>query len=320
MAERGVKNLVLLSRSGPKTKEAEDLIRELKELGVNCVVPACDITNRNMLYKTLQDLDISPIRGCIQSSMVLQSALFSDMTHDDWVDVTACKVAGSWNLHELLPNDLDFFILLSSVQAVFGARTQANYNAASTYMDGLAHHRNTYHGVDTNDYHALLDYYCNPALTFSTPGDAQVTIGMKLLHVDPELDPLGTIWGRNPMFKALRRLKEMDSSNGRASNGGNRNVASLLAAAQTTEEAIEVVLKALTTRLSSTIAGMDPEEMDQAKSIQSYGVDSLQTMELRSWFLRFFRADLPTFSILGSPSLTALAITIVERSTICAKK
>ncbi|KAF3287276.1 hypothetical protein TWF970_007006 [Orbilia oligospora] len=356
MAERGVKTLVLLSRSGPKTKEAEDLIRELKELGVNCVAPACDITNRNMLYKTLQDLDIPPIRGCIQSSMVLQSALFSDMTHDDWVDVTACKVAGSWNLHELLPNDLDFFILLSSVQAVFGARTQANYNAANTYMDGLAHHRvskglkavsimldlmttdgylaeadhrderelllaqNTYHGVDTNDYHALLDYYCNPALTFSTLEDAQVTIGMKLLHVDPELDPLGTIWGRNPMFKALRRLKEMDSSNGRALNGGNRDVASLLAAAQTTEEAIEVVLKALTTRLSSTIAGMDPEEMDQTKSIQSYGVDSLQTMELRSWFLRLFRADLPTFSILGSPSLTALAITIVERSTICAKK
>ncbi|KAF3202887.1 hypothetical protein TWF192_008438 [Orbilia oligospora] len=233
--------------------------------------------------------------------MVLQSVLFSDMTHDDWVDVTPCKIAGSWNLHELLPNDLDFFILLSLVQAVFGARTKPIYNVDNTYMDGLAHHRvskglkavsimlglmttdgylagadhrderefllaqNTYHGFDTNDYHALLDYYCNPALVFSTPGDAQVTIG--------------TIQGGNPMFKALRRLKGMDSSNGRASNGGSRDVTSLLAAAQTIEEAIEVVLKALTTRLSSTIAGMDPEEMDQTKSIQSYGVDSLQRME-----------------------------------------
>ncbi|KAF3199954.1 hypothetical protein TWF106_003531 [Orbilia oligospora] len=165
---------------------------------------------------------ISPTGGCIQSSMVLQSVLFSDMTHDDWADVTPCKIAGSWNLHELLPNDLDFFILLSSVQAVFGARTKPIYNADNTYMDGLAHHRvskglkavsimlglmttdgylagadhrderefllaqNTYHGVDTNDYHALLDYYCNPALVFSTPGDAQVTIGRKLLHVDPD--------------------------------------------------------------------------------------------------------------------------------------
>ncbi|KAK6495993.1 hypothetical protein TWF481_002022 [Arthrobotrys musiformis] len=356
MAERGAKNLVLLSRSGPKTEEAKDLVRELRAMGVNCVAPACDITNRNMLYKTLQSLDIPPIKGCIQSSMVLRSALFSDMTHDEWTDVTACKVAGSWNLHDLLPNNLDFFILLSSVQAVFGARTQANYNAANTYMDGLAHHRvskglkavsimlglmttdgylaeadhrderelllaqNTYHGVDTEDYHALLDYYCNPELAISTPGDAQVTIGMKLLHEDPELDPLGTIWGRNPMFKALRRLTESDSLNGKTVGGGKRDVASLLAAAQSTEEATEIILKALTTRLSSTIAGMDPEEMDQTKSIQSYGVDSLQTMELRSWFLRFFRADLPTFSILGAPSLTALSSTIAERSTLRSRK
>ncbi|RVD90440.1 uncharacterized protein DFL_001405 [Arthrobotrys flagrans] len=276
------------------------------------------------------------------------------MTSDEWADVTACKVAGSWNLHDPLPNNLDLFILLSSVQAVFGARTQANYNAANTYMDGLAHQRvsrglkavsimlglmtadgylaeadyrderelllaqNTHHGVDTSDYHALLDYYCNRRLASSTPSDAQVTIGMKLLHVDPELDPLGTIWGRNPMLKALRQHTEANSSNGKTS--GKRDVGSLLAAAQTTEEATEIVLKVLTARLSSTTAGMSPEEMDHTKSIQSYSVDFLQTVELRSWFLRFFKADLPTFSILGAPSLTALATTIVERSTIRAKK
>ncbi|KAK6539088.1 hypothetical protein TWF694_010628 [Orbilia ellipsospora] len=354
MAIRGVKHLILLSRSGPRTENAKKFIEELEGMGVKCIAPACDISNRSLLQKTLGSLDIPPIKGCIQSSMVLRSALFADMKHSEWAEATEAKVAGSWNLHELLPKDLDFFILLSSVQAVFGARTQSNYNAANTYMDGLALHRvsrglkavsvmlgvvttdgylaeaehqdernlllaqNTYHGVETPDFHAMLDYYCDSSMPMLPVEEAQVTFGMKLLYEDPDLDPLGTIWGRNPMFQALRRLTEAESPKG-SKDSGKKDLASLMVAANTAEDAAQVVMSALTTRLSSTIAGMDPEEMDRSKPIQAYGVDSLQTMELRSWFLRYFKADLPTFSILGAPSLTALANSIVEKSALRAK-
>ncbi|KAF3903982.1 hypothetical protein AA313_de0201300 [Arthrobotrys entomopaga] len=354
MADRGAKHLILLSRSGPRTESAEAFVEDLKGMGVNCLTPACDISNRSLLQKTLQSLHVPPIKGCIQSSMVLRSTLFADMKHPEWTEATEAKVAGSWNLHELLPKDLDFFILLSSVQAVFGARTQANYNAANTYMDGLALHRvsrglkavsvmlgvvttdgylaeaehqderdlllaqNTYHGVETPDFHAMLDYYCDSRMPLLSVEEAQVTFGMKLLYENPDLDPLGTIWGRNPMFQALRRLTEADGSKV-SKDSGKKDLASLMAAANTIEDAAKVVMSALTTRLSSTIAGMDPEDMDQSKPIQAYGVDSLQTMELRSWFLRYFKADLPTFSILGAPSLTALANSIVEKSTLRTK-
>ncbi|EPS35452.1 hypothetical protein H072_11126 [Dactylellina haptotyla CBS 200.50] len=354
MAERGAKHLVLLSRSGARAEDAKAFVKELQDMGVNCLAPACDISNKDTLKETLDSLQIPPIRGCLQSSMVLRSALFADMKHSEWKEATKAKVAGSWNLHELLPRNLDFFILLSSVQAVFGARTQSNYNAANTYMDGLALHRvskglkavsvmlgvvttdgylaeaehqderdlllaqNTYHGVETPDFHALLDYYCDASMPLLPVEEAQVTLGMMLLYEDPDLDPLGTIWGRNPMFRALRRLKGTDRSTD-SKDSGKKDIASLIAAAKTSEEAAEAVMVALTTRLASTIAGMDPEEMDQSKPIQAYGVDSLQTMELRSWFLRYFKADLPTFSILGAPSLTALANSIVEKSTLRAK-
>lgn len=51
------------------------------------------------------------------------------------------KVVGTWNLHSLLPLDLDFFIMLSSVSGIVGNRGQANYNAGNTFQDELARFR-----------------------------------------------------------------------------------------------------------------------------------------------------------------------------------
>ena len=53
----------------------------------------------------------------------------------------APKVQGSWNLHDLLPRGMDFFICLSSVSGVVGGGGQANYAAANTYMDALVRYR-----------------------------------------------------------------------------------------------------------------------------------------------------------------------------------
>ena len=49
------------------------------------------------------------------------------MTLDDWRIALAPKLDGSRNLHELLPSELDFFIMLSSVVGIHGSAGQANY-------------------------------------------------------------------------------------------------------------------------------------------------------------------------------------------------
>ncbi|EPS42294.1 hypothetical protein H072_3762 [Dactylellina haptotyla CBS 200.50] len=348
MAERGAKNLVLLSRSGPRTESAKLLISQLMAMGVNCITPRCDISDRESVDQTLKSLAavIPPIKGCIQTSMVLRSTLFAEMTHKEWTEAIASKVAGTWNLHELLPINLDFFLLLSSVQGLIGSRTQGNYAAANTYLDALARHRvaqglkavslqlgvmdtdgylaehedekqlllgqNTYLPIQRPDFHALLERYCDPKLQLEA-GEANLAVGLRLLYVDPDFDPLGTSWGRDPMFQGLRRLTEANDVS-KVSTG--KDIQLRIRNARSPQEAIDIVMAALMERLASTIAGMDPEDMDPSKGVQAYGVDSLQTMELRSWFLKYFRSDVPTFEILGSPSLTALALVIVERSVL----
>ena len=72
---------------------------------------------------------------------MLQDAIFDNMTYEDWVTATRPKMQGSWNLHESMPKDLDFFIFLSSSAGAIGARGQANYNSGNGFQDALAHHR-----------------------------------------------------------------------------------------------------------------------------------------------------------------------------------
>lgn len=63
------------------------------------------------------------------------------MTYTKWAKAFHPKAIGSWNLHNSLPDTLDFLIFLSSSAGVLGNRGQANYAAGNTFQDALAHHR-----------------------------------------------------------------------------------------------------------------------------------------------------------------------------------
>ncbi|KAK6350952.1 hypothetical protein TWF718_004132 [Orbilia javanica] len=44
------------------------------------------------------------------------------MSYTEWSKWIASRVSGSWNLHSILPKELDFFVLLSSLDGVIGTQ------------------------------------------------------------------------------------------------------------------------------------------------------------------------------------------------------
>ncbi len=78
------------------------------------------------------------IKGCMNSAMVLQDAIFENMTFEQWQSTIRSKVLTSWNLHRVLSHRLDFFILLSSLAGVIGQPSSANYTAGCAFQDALA--------------------------------------------------------------------------------------------------------------------------------------------------------------------------------------
>ncbi len=73
LVQRGARYLILLSRSGPRTPEAHELLSELAREGVHVETPACDVTSRTTLRSVLASCSdrMPPVKGCIQASMVM---------------------------------------------------------------------------------------------------------------------------------------------------------------------------------------------------------------------------------------------------------
>ncbi|KAB8276274.1 hypothetical protein BDV30DRAFT_246578 [Aspergillus minisclerotigenes] len=176
------------------------------------IIPAMDI--ETAFYK----LNISDSIGKhiveLSEGVTIDDNLFGNMSHDDWTQSTQSKVAGSWNLHQLLPEGMDFFILISSINGILGGMAQANYAAGNTFEDALARYRigigekaiaidlglmvseglvaenksllaslrSMGHLMDISqdDLMSLLDYYCNPNLPLLSHDEAQVLVGIEL--------------------------------------------------------------------------------------------------------------------------------------------
>ena len=59
-----------------------------------------------------------------------------------FLPVMVPKITGTWNLHQsTLQEDLDFFVIFSSIGAVHPQPGMGSYAAANAFLDGFAHYR-----------------------------------------------------------------------------------------------------------------------------------------------------------------------------------
>jgi acyl transferase domain-containing protein/NADPH:quinone reductase-like Zn-dependent oxidoreductase/acyl carrier protein len=140
LAERGARHLVLTGRETPSAG-SEDALRAMEIDGVQVRVAQADVSDAGTMKQLLEDVrkTMPPLLGVIHSAGALDDGVLLHQTWDRFKTVFAPKVTGSLILHRLTSSDaLDFFVLFSSVAAVFGSPGQGNYVAANMFMDTLA--------------------------------------------------------------------------------------------------------------------------------------------------------------------------------------
>lgn len=144
LARQGARHIVLTSRN-PGVDES--LTRVHAANGVRIEAFANDVTNEASLRELIAELrrpgsSWPPIAGVANGAMVLHDVALQNMTHEQMIKVLRPKVEGTRILDDIFRDDqLEFFILFSSISCVFGREGQSNYDAANMYLVGLAAQR-----------------------------------------------------------------------------------------------------------------------------------------------------------------------------------
>lgn len=143
MVTHGARHLIFLSRSAGTSENDMTFIRELEARGCAVQAWAGDVVDSATVKNAIQQAPV-PIAGVMQMAMVLCDVGILDMSLDNYHTALRPKVDGTWNIHNALPNeDLDFFVMLSSVCGQMGYYGQANYAAANTFLDTFAQYRHS---------------------------------------------------------------------------------------------------------------------------------------------------------------------------------
>ncbi|QCX82548.1 Erythronolide synthase, modules 3 and 4 (plasmid) [Streptomyces sp. YIM 121038] len=143
VASHGIRHLVLASRRGHDAPGATKLACELRELGAQVNVVACDAAVRADLAAVLAAIPAAhPLTAVVHAAGVLKDGVITALTPQHMNAVARPKIDAALHLHELTRNhELSAFILVSSAAGTLGLAGQANYAAANAFLDALAHHR-----------------------------------------------------------------------------------------------------------------------------------------------------------------------------------
>ncbi|WP_370500352.1 SDR family NAD(P)-dependent oxidoreductase [Mycolicibacterium sp. jd] len=144
LAQLGAGDLVLTSRRAPDA-DARRAIEEITERYKCRVHTFCaDVGDESQVAELLARIraELPPLAGVAHLAGVLDDALLSQQSLERFRTTLAPKAFGACHLDRLTAgDDLDFFIMSSSVSSLFGSPGQANYATANALLDGLTAHR-----------------------------------------------------------------------------------------------------------------------------------------------------------------------------------
>ncbi|WP_324783473.1 type I polyketide synthase [Streptomyces sp. H51] len=336
MVEQGARHLVLLGRRG----EHEALLPELEALrakGASVHALRADIADRARLSKVLDWVrqNLPPLAGVINSAVVLDDRIVTQLDGESLNATSAPRIDGTRNLDELTADDpIDFFVLFSSAASLMGSPGQANYSAASAFMDAIAWNRRLRGrpaltvnwgrwdqiGIAARDT-ASSERFASRGLAAMSPDVAFNALGRLIGEWTPQAAVMSLDleqWtkffpsrARSSVFRQFaaaggsaagaadaKDVAEENAGSGRLDRG---------AVLQADSRGREELLTAYCQEQIASVLGLTMDRVDDAVSIRRLGVDSLMSVELRARITSDLAVSVPVAKILQGPSPRKLA-------------
>jgi acyl transferase domain-containing protein/acyl carrier protein len=342
LAEQGARHLVVMGRGSP-SESAQQTLDALRAGGTEVVVARGDVTEAEQVAAVLESISASmpPLRGVVHAAGTVHDAILARLDEGQLRDVMAPKVEGAWNLHTLTRDaELDFFVLFSSAASLLGSPGAANYGAANAFLDALAWHRRAEGrpalSVNWGPW-AGLGFFTSELQRHFTDRGVEAMPAAECLHALSYLLSQTTTqaavadidWARwcsrlgpgvtNSMLAnfyaapgdgkiGVSPTKSPADDN--APRPGNSFDETLRGAGV---EERRHLLESYLAELTASKLGLAPSSLDVAAPLNSLGVDSLITLELRIQIERDLGVVVPVARLLDGPSVTSLSGWLAER-------
>jgi acyl carrier protein len=263
------------------------------------------------------------------------------MSHEDYQQVLRPKVRGASNMHKALEAagiQLDYFVVLSSAAGILGSRGQGAYAAANTFLDSLMQCRVSqglpgtaldltavtgagYLAEHESRQQEIIRNFGNETvsedevlalLSAAVCGGCgpQCLTGMKL-HLGS-----GGQWPYYANDARFVHLKAACLAAAEKEGLVRKQVVSpgaAFRAAKSEEEAASIAAQGVVEKLSEVLT-IAVEDVDVARNITSFGLDSLTAIELRNWIAKELRVNLQILELLSSGTINDLAALIVQKT------
>jgi acyl carrier protein len=294
----------------------------MENRGCKVLPVKCDVSNEQDVIKALKQIrEVAPIAGVIHSAGVLSDAMVLNQTVDSFKAVFAPKAQGAWNLHQAtLADDLDHFVLFSSIAGELGSPGQSNHAAANTFLDGLSAYRKglglpalSINWGPWDEIGAAIRHEASRHAYAEAFGLIPPAIGMQkfaelwhegehsrigVMSFDPSRLPLEA--RQKPLFDLLRT----DLAIAPPSKSGQTR---FRLEDKTPAEAGEALRDYLKQKVSRILCLDDEEQVGQSTALFDLGLDSLTTMELKDALQTELEIALKPTVFFDYPTLKALA-------------
>ncbi|WMP19415.1 aminotransferase class I/II-fold pyridoxal phosphate-dependent enzyme [Thiothrix lacustris] len=332
LADQGARHLVLSSRSGANSEDAQTLVQQLTEQGINVSVVKADVANAEDVARMLDVAQSqAPLRGIIHAAGLIDDGGVLQQTPERFARVMAPKVLGAWLLHNQTQNlPLDFFISFSSIASLMGSPGQTNYAAANAVVDLLMQQRRAQGlpGISIN-WGPWAETGMAADLSFESEGldkiapDAGIQVLAELIqrapHMPAQIGVFPMNWskfmqqfpaGQVPPF--VSQMQRKQAPRAKAASTSSSDILQRLQTASAAERQ-DLLIAYISAQLTQVLGLEASQSTPPDQHWNELGLDSLMTVELKNRLDRALHVSIPLETIMQEATTQLLAGMVIKR-------
>ncbi|MEV6280662.1 type I polyketide synthase [Nocardia sp. NPDC051832] len=306
LASGGAEHVVLASRRGPGAPGAEQLAAELRELGAEITVVACDVADRAALAALISGLP--SLDAVVHTAAVLDDGLVDGLAVEQVDRVLRVKAQAAWHLHELtMDRNLSAFVVFSSLAGVIGTPGQGNYAPGNAYLDALAQYRRSL-GLPATA--IAWGPWAGDGMAESGVGETARRHGVPEMTPELAVAALGQALGSDETALTVADIEWTRFSVAFTATRPSPLLADLFPAAAVAAPAElsgQSLLRLVRQQVATVLGYADAEAVAPAKAFKDLGFDSVTSVDLRNRLAAATGQRLPATVVFDYPTPLALA-------------